>query len=473
MRSLQTVSTPGQGEDVYTTTPDGEIAFRFGTREDVADDTKLLSLHENGLERYAVFADGSWRNEVLGAAVASPVAGQAWFEDDGGTARLRIFYNGSIQDIGGGGGGGDITEVIADTGLLGGGTTGAVSLEVDFSQVSAVGHDHDTDYLRLDGSNAMSDRLQAIDGTPAAPAITGTLDADTGIHFGSGFVALGVAGLSIFKVLENAIDVKGNYTLPVNAPASGQTLVAAAGGVVNWSNLSHAALLGIGADDHHAQVHALAGADHTATPWRLFYSDGAGAVTELGLGAAGEVLSSQGVSAAPAWIPSFTKPNLAAAPTLGFNFADGLDSGFGSDGVASFIYAGGDEQLHIDAAGMRVLGLYTLPADAGAAGQVIRNAGAGGTAWANLGHSDLAGITEDDHHPRTHSMDSETDHLGSPWRIFYTDDSGHVQELGLGAAGEGLISQGVDQPPAWGTVSGGGSADVGGPYTRFFLFGAA
>ncbi|MBI5218024.1 MAG: hypothetical protein HY958_03745 [Bacteroidia bacterium] len=53
----------------------------------------------------------------------------------------------------------------------------------------------------------------------------------------------------------------------------------------------------------HNQQHAMTStADHTAGNWRVFYSNGSGQVVELALGTAGQVLSSNGNSAAPSWI---------------------------------------------------------------------------------------------------------------------------------------------------------------------------
>jgi len=40
---------------------------------------------------------------------------------------------------------------------------------------------------------------------------------------------------------------------------------------------------------------------HTANPWRIFYSNGSGVVTELGFGVAGTVLTSNGTAAIPIW----------------------------------------------------------------------------------------------------------------------------------------------------------------------------
>lgn len=56
----------------------------------------------------------------------------------------------------------------------------------------------------------------------------------------------------------------------------------------------------------HAQLHnrshsMTSTSDHTATAWRVFYSNGSGQVAELPLGNAGQVLKSNGASAAPSW----------------------------------------------------------------------------------------------------------------------------------------------------------------------------
>lgn len=63
----------------------------------------------------------------------------------------------------------------------------------------------------------------------------------------------------------------------------------------------------VAAGDHtHAQLHDRSHAitstsDHTATAWRLFYSNASGAITELTLGNSGQALLSNGASAAPSW----------------------------------------------------------------------------------------------------------------------------------------------------------------------------
>ena len=104
---------------------------------------------------------------------------------------------------------------------------------------------------------------------------------------------------------------------------SGRIVVTGTGGVLTTaatissasvSGLGGAAVLNVGttagtvaAGDHtHTQLHDRSHAitstsDHTATAWRLFYSDGSGVVTELTLGNSGQALLSNGASAAPSW----------------------------------------------------------------------------------------------------------------------------------------------------------------------------
>lgn len=63
----------------------------------------------------------------------------------------------------------------------------------------------------------------------------------------------------------------------------------------------------VAAGDHtHTQLHdrshaITSSSDHTATAWRLFYSNGSGVITELTLGSSGQALLSNGASAAPSW----------------------------------------------------------------------------------------------------------------------------------------------------------------------------
>ena len=57
----------------------------------------------------------------------------------------------------------------------------------------------------------------------------------------------------------------------------------------------------------HSQLHSMTStADHSAGNWKVFYSDGSGHVIELGMGSSGQVLQSNGASAAPTWVTPAT-----------------------------------------------------------------------------------------------------------------------------------------------------------------------
>lgn len=56
------------------------------------------------------------------------------------------------------------------------------------------------------------------------------------------------------------------------------------------------------ADSTHLRKHGMSStADHYATNWRMFYSNGSGNVNELAFGTSGKVLQTNGTSAAPTW----------------------------------------------------------------------------------------------------------------------------------------------------------------------------
>jgi hypothetical protein len=97
------------------------------------------------------------------------------------------------------------------------------------------------------------------------------------------------------------------------AGAGGQVLTSGGAGAPTWTTIST-----------HAQSHAMTStADHTATAWRLFYSNASGQVVELGLGTAGQVLMSNGAAAAPTWVnnASITAAQTIVVPTCGVNWS--------------------------------------------------------------------------------------------------------------------------------------------------------
>jgi hypothetical protein len=98
------------------------------------------------------------------------------------------------------------------------------------------------------------------------------------------------------------------------AAAAATTDFAAASHNQAWSTITSTptTLSGYGITDAassshtHAQLHdrshaITSSSDHTATAWRVFYSNASGVVTELALGSSGQALLSQGASAAPTW----------------------------------------------------------------------------------------------------------------------------------------------------------------------------
>jgi len=70
-------------------------------------------------------------------------------------------------------------------------------------------------------------------------------------------------------------------------------------------------------------------------------------------------------------------------------------------------------------------------------------------------HSSLTNVGEDDHHNRQHAITNSSDHTAGNDKIFYSDNSGAITELGLGSSGTYLKSQGAGSAPTWDTPSGG------------------
>jgi hypothetical protein len=98
-----------------------------------------------------------------------------------------------------------------------------------------------------------------------------------------------------------------------------------------------------------------------------------------------------------------------------------------------------------------------LPIKTGTSG--VLEAGAFGTsagqfAEGNHSHAQL--------HDRSHAITSTSDHTAGNWKVFYSNGSGAVTELALGASGKVLQSNGTSAAPTWETA-GGGSGDVVGP----------
>jgi hypothetical protein len=73
----------------------------------------------------------------------------------------------------------------------------------------------------------------------------------------------------------------------------------------------------------------------------------------------------------------------------------------------------------------------------------------------HLSASELAGL-----HSRSHAVTSVDDHTAGAWKVFYSNDDGHVVELALPAEGF-LRSNGVDQAPSFAAVAAPNHNDTG------------
>ena len=154
--------------------------------------------------------------------------------------------------------------------------------------------------------------------------------------------------------------------------------------------------------------------DLSATNWRMFHSNGSNAVVEISLGSAGDVLISNGPTAAPSFQADVGEANTAS--NLGGGLAN-FDSKSGID-LRFNTFAAADFDL--------VTNLISID----------------DTKWAK--DSEL--------HLRSHAMTSSLDHTAGIWRLFYSNGSGVVTELALGAAGTVLSGNGTAVAPTFAAV---------------------
>ena len=82
----------------------------------------------------------------------------------------------------------------------------------------------------------------------------------------------------------------------------------------------------------------------------------------------------------------------------------------------------------------------------------FRRSGLTGASAVAQAHSNLTGITADDHHNRSHAVSSTSDHTAGNWKNFYSDGSGEIQELTVGASNKLLLGTGVTSAPTWGDL---------------------
>ncbi len=171
----------------------------------------------------------------------------------------------------------------------------------------------------------------------------------------------------------------------------------------------------------HVRLHLMNSvSDHSATNWRMFYSNGMGSVSELELGNSGQILQSNGNSAAPSWTTMATE----------------------SDGVI------GNEVLDASAGG----GLLRSGVGTGIDPYTL------GISWGGNGLATTASRSDHTHandHLKWHSMTSVTDHSANNWQMFYSNGSGNVMELPNGTAGQVMQSNGTEAAPSWAAESDG------------------
>lgn len=222
--------------------------------------------------------------------------------------------------------------------------------------------------------NYLENKLASAD---TSVVITATDDgADEGLDFS---VAVYVAG----EISDHADDADAHHNqvhvlastsgLGADHTTSGLTagmvLRASAADDAAFAVLQHDDLGGVGADDHHSQVHVLAstsglGADHTVS----------------GL-TAGQVLRATGATT-------------AAFASL----------------------QAGDLPAHVLATNLALGGQHSI--SGASAGDVLRASGAAAANFQPLAHSDLSGVGADDHHAQVHTI-TGSDHTvtGSQWQV--------------------------------------------------------
>jgi hypothetical protein len=179
-------------------------------------------------------------------------------------------------------------------------------------------------------------------GNFSAGTITATLNGTAANVYGTVAVANGGTGAASVENARTNLGLGNSATLNTGVVA----------GTVATGDHTHAQL--------HNRSHAITSAtDHTAGPWKVFHSDASGQVTELAVGSANAVLTSNGPAAAPSW------QTLSATTTNANNLSGG------SAGTIPYQSAAGT----------------TAMLSAGTLGQVLRSNGAAAPSWDSFGTS--------------------------------------------------------------------------------------
>jgi len=194
------------------------------------------------------------------------------------------------------------------------------------------------------------------------------------------------------------------YRLTSNGPSAAPTWESVAGG--------------------HTQLHAMTStSDHSANNWKLFYSDGSGDVQELSLGANNTFLKGEGTTTSPSFgaITAAELPSHAhTSSSTGGDFAWADITGFGTEpGAVSSSTSG----------------------QAGTATTVSRS-----DHNHDLGTHAHTGATNGGQLVATTAI------TAGNWKILYTNDSGAINELALGANNTVLKGEGTSVAPSFGQI---------------------
>ncbi len=190
---------------------------------------------------------------------------------------------------------GTVTNVATGTGLTGGAitTTGTISLDETYTDAKYV----------LKAGDVMTGKLTFDSDTSKAPINIP--------RYGTASPGTTVDGDIWYR--SNNLYYNNLGTIRTIAHTSSWSLISVAeielgtattSRFISAERLKHAILYHapVQTSDLHNQSHAItSSSDHTATPWRLFYSDGSGNISEMNLGTNGQVLKSTGLTTAPLW----------------------------------------------------------------------------------------------------------------------------------------------------------------------------
>ena len=218
---------------------------------------------------------------------------------------------------------------------------------------------------------------------------------------------------------------------------------------------------------------------HSATNWRMFYSNGAATVAELAMAATGNALISGGASAAPSWGKIELTTHISGTLGVG-NGGSGATTLTGilvGNGASAFTaIAGTANQLLRRNAGNTAYEFFTptfgsgtvtsvgmsVPTGLSIAGSPITGAGTLALSYA-AGYSIPTDANQanwttafgwGDHATAGYatSPHAMTSHSATNWRMFYSNGAATVAELAMAATGNALISGGASAAPSWGKI---------------------